>query len=97
MLSCCNFNDIDIITGIGTIGTMYFGNFATTQINMNKENFYLLPNNTNKDYNANIYKYKQFYISFKILLNKRFLVFKIQGLYCHELIFYKWVDLQILG
>ena len=43
--------------------------------------------------------YKQFYISFKIILNKRFLVFKMQGLYCYELIFHKWVNLQkpVLG
>ena len=40
--------------------------------------------------NANIYMYKQFYISFKIILHKSFLVFKKQGLYCHELIFCKW-------
>ena len=33
----CNFNDIDVITDIGTIGTICFGNFATTQIIMNKE------------------------------------------------------------
>ena len=44
--------------------------------------------------NANIYIHKQFYISFKIILNNRFLVFKIQGLYCHELFFCKWVNLQ---
>ena len=43
---------------------------------------------------ANIYMYKQFYISFKMILNKRFLVFKTQGLYCHELIYCKWVNLQ---
>ena len=44
--------------------------------------------------NPNIYMYKQFYISFKIILNNKFLVFKIQGLYCHELIFCKFVNLQ---
>ena len=46
--------------------------------------------------NANIYKYKQFDISckIKIILRKKFLVFKTQGLYCHELIFSKWVNLQ---
>ena len=32
------------------------------QINRNKDNIYLLQNNTNKDYNANIYKQK-WYIS----------------------------------
>ena len=37
---------------------------------------------------------KQFYISFKIILNNRFFVFKIQGLYCNELIFCKLVNLQ---
>ena len=52
----CNFNDIDVITDIGTIGTISFGHFATTQIIMNKDNCYLFQNNTNKDYNANIYK-----------------------------------------
>ena len=62
MLSQCNFNEIDVITDIGTIGTMFFGNFATMQINRNnlfKVNFFntfFLQNNTNKDYNANIYK-----------------------------------------
>ena len=55
MLSRCNFNDIDVITDIGTIGTISFGNFATTQIIMNKDHFYVLQNNTNKDYKANIY------------------------------------------
>ena len=54
--SRCNFNDIDVITDIGTIGIISFGNFATTQINRNNDNFYYLQNNTNKDYNANIYK-----------------------------------------
>ena len=44
--------------------------------------------------NTNIYMYKQFYISFKIVLKKRFLVFKTQGLFCYELIFCKWVSLQ---
>ena len=43
--------------------------------------------------NAYIYMNRQFYISFKIMLNKRFLIFKTQGLYCHELIFCKWVNL----
>ena len=56
VLSQCNFNNIDVITDIGTIGTISFGNFATTQINRNKDNFYFLQNNTNKDCNANIYK-----------------------------------------
>ena len=56
VMSRCNFNDIDVITDIGTIGTISFGNFATTQINMNKDNFYLLQNNTNKDYTTDIYK-----------------------------------------
>ena len=55
-MSRCNFNDIDVITNIGTTGTISFRNFATTQIIMNKDNFYLLPNNTNKGYNAHIYR-----------------------------------------
>ena len=45
-----------MITDIGTIGASSFGNFPTTQTNMNKDNFYLLQNNTNEDYNANTYK-----------------------------------------
>ena len=56
VMSRCNFKDIDVITDIGTIGTMYFRNFATTKINRNNDNFCFLQNNTNKDYNANIYK-----------------------------------------
>ena len=36
--------------------------------------------------NANVYMCKQFNTSFKIILNKRFLVFKTHCLYCHELI-----------
>ena len=51
-----DINDIDVITDIGTIGNISFGNFATTQKIMNKG--YFLKNNTNKDYNANIYKCK---------------------------------------
>ena len=43
---------------------------------------------------SSIYMYKQFHISFKIILNNRFLVFNIQGLLSHELIFCKWVNLQ---
>ena len=50
-LSLCNFNDIDVITDIGTTWNIPFKNFAATQIIMNKD-----ENNTNKDYNANIYK-----------------------------------------
>ena len=41
VLSQCNFNDINVITDIGTIGNISFGNFATIQIVMNKDNFYL--------------------------------------------------------
>ena len=52
-LSQCNFNGIDLITDIGFI---FFGNFTTTQIIMNKDSYNLLQNNTNKDYNAIIYK-----------------------------------------
>ena len=59
-LSRCNFDDIEPITDIGTIGIISFENFATTQIitnkDTNKDNFYLLQNNTNKEYNVNIYK-----------------------------------------
>ena len=52
----CDFKYIDVIIDIGTIGTISFGNFAATQINRSKDNFYLVQNNTNKGYNANIYK-----------------------------------------
>ena len=98
MLSCCNFNDIDVITDFGTSGTISFGNIATVQINGNNNKFYFLQNNTDRYYNANrtknntyllqnntnqskvsnanVYMYKQFYISFKIILNKKFLVFE---------------------
>ena len=51
---------------------------------INRYNIYLLQNNTNQSFLANNYMYKQFNISFKIILNKRFLVFKTQGFYCHE-------------
>ena len=46
------------------------GIFATTEINKNKDNFYLLKNNTNKDYNFNIYKNIYMYIFFKLTLSK---------------------------
>ena len=59
MLSQCHFNDIDVITDMGTIAAISIGNFATTQINRNNDNFYIFQNNTNKDYNANIYKKKK--------------------------------------
>ena len=55
MLSNCNFNDIDVITDFGTIGTMSFGNITRKQINRNNDKFYFLQNNTNRVYNANIY------------------------------------------
>ena len=56
MPSCCSLNDIDVITDFGTIGTISFGNFATMQINRNNDKIYILQNNTNKDYNASIFK-----------------------------------------
>ena len=56
MLNRCNFNDIDVITDFGTIGTKSFGNIATIQINRNNDKFYFLQNNTNRYYNANITK-----------------------------------------
>ena len=55
MLRRCNFNDIDVITDFRTIGIMSFGNIARMQINRNNDKFYFLHNNTNRDYNANIY------------------------------------------
>ena len=56
MLSCCNFNNIDVITDFGTTGTIFFVNIATMQINRNNTKFYFLQNNTNRDYNDNITK-----------------------------------------
>ena len=56
MLSCCNFNDIDVIADFGTIGTISFENIATMQVNRNNGKFHFLQNNTNRDYNANITK-----------------------------------------
>ena len=46
---------------------------------INKNNIYFLQNNNNKSF-YDIYLYAQtiFYISFKIILSKRFLVFKTQ-------------------
>ena len=55
MLSRCNFNNIDVITDFGTIGTIFSGNIVTMQINRNNNKFNFLQNNTNRDYNANIY------------------------------------------
>ena len=59
---------------------------------MNEDNSFFLQNNNNKEYNAKIYMHKKFHISFNN--TNRFLIFKIQGLYCHELILCKWVNLQ---
>ena len=39
---------------------------------MNDDSFYLLQNNTNKDYNANIYKKRIMHIFFKITVSKIF-------------------------
>ena len=50
----CSFNDIEVVTDIGTIENILFRNFPTTQIIMNKDIFYLLQNNTKKDFNAYI-------------------------------------------
>ena len=55
MLSRCNFNDIDVITDFRTIGTISFRIIAAMQINRKNDKFYCLQNNTNRDYNANIY------------------------------------------
>ena len=60
MLSRCNFNDIDVITDFGIIGTMFFGNIATMQINTNNDKFYFLQNNTNRNHNANMTKNKTY-------------------------------------
>ena len=75
----------------------FFFKIAITKIIMsifvNKIDTYLRQNKT-KVCNASIYLYKQFYNSFKIILSKIFLVFKRPGIYCHELIFCKWVNLE---
>ena len=75
----------------------FFFKIAITKIIMsifvNKIDTYLRQNK-NKVCNASIYLYKQFYNSFKIILSKIFLVFKRPGIYCHELIFCKWVNLE---
>ena len=42
---------------------------------INKYNYIFFKITLNKASNANIYMYKQFYMPFKIILNKRFLVF----------------------
>ena len=64
----------------------------------NKNNIYLLQNNTNQSfYCIYLYVLKIFYISFKIILNRRFFVFKAQGLYYHELIFCKLAKTKTLG
>ena len=55
MLSCCNFNNIDVIIDFGTIETMSFAKIVGMQINRKNNKFYFLQNNTNRDYNANIY------------------------------------------
>ena len=60
---------------------------------INKNDIYFLQSKTNQSFWCK-YLYAQFYISFKIILNKRFLVFKIHELYCHELIFCKPLNLQ---
>ena len=52
----CNFNDIDLTTDFGTIGTISFGKIATIRVNRNNDKFYFLQNNTNSDYDANITK-----------------------------------------
>ena len=62
MLSRFDFNNIDVITDIETIGTNLLGIFATTQLNRSKDNFYLLEINTNKDYNAIIHKKNDIYL-----------------------------------
>ena len=60
MLSRCNFNDIDVITDFGIIGTIFFGNIATMQINTNNDKFYFLQNINYRNYNANMTKNKTY-------------------------------------
>ena len=55
MLGRYNFNDINVIIDFGTIGTISCRNIAIMQINRNNDKFYFLQNNTNRDYNVNIY------------------------------------------
>ena len=58
------------------------------------KNIYLLQNNTDQRfYCLYLYVPTIFYISFKIILNKRFLVLKTLGLYYHKLVFCKLVNL----
>ena len=51
MLSRCNVSDIDVVTDIGTIGTISLGILQQRKCIWIKDNFYLLQNNHNKDYN----------------------------------------------
>ena len=61
----------------------------------NRNDIYLLQNNTNQSfYNAYIYMYKQYFYLLQNNTTERFLVFKTQGLYYHELIFCKLVNFQ---
>ena len=67
------------------------------QINRNKDNFYLLQDNTNKDYNAKVAPTKVSLLHIFMCTNnilyllqnntkKRFLLFKTQGLYYRDLL-----------
>ena len=55
VLCRCDFNNIDVITDIGTIGTFAIL-WEFLQRRRSKANSYILQNNTKKDYNVNIYK-----------------------------------------
>ena len=61
---------------------------------VNKNNIYLLQSNTNKRFYCK-YLYVQVILYFiQSNTKQKFLGFHTQDLYCHELIFCKWVNLQ---
>ena len=68
MLSRFNFKDIDVITDIGTIALISFGNFATTQIN--RSNDIILFKITLTKITMPIFINKISIIFFKTTLNK---------------------------
>ena len=61
---------------------------------MNKTIYISFKTTLKKSFNSNLHMYKQFHIFFQIILYKRFLVVKTQGLFCNEFIFCKNVNFQ---
>ena len=49
------YSDIEVITGVGTIETIFFGNLDQRK-EISIKNFYLPQNSNNEDYNASVYK-----------------------------------------